>query len=78
MQKKKDDKVFSKLKPFVSQLKASVQRLQPQLSGKLAVLDCLLATVKMQTNDKVVLVSNYTQVRCITYVCVCVCVLGFV
>ncbi len=34
---------------------------QPGLSGKLAVLDCLLAFVKGQTNDKVVLVSNYTQ-----------------
>ena len=37
------------------------RRLQPGLSGKLSVLDCLLAYVKGQTNDKVVLVSNYTQ-----------------
>lgn len=36
-------------------------RLQPGLSGKLAILDCLLAFVKASTNDKVVLVSNYTQ-----------------
>lgn len=36
-------------------------RLQPGLSGKLAVLDCILAFVKASTNDKVVLVSNYTQ-----------------
>ena len=36
-------------------------RLQPGLSGKLAILDCLLAFVKSSTNDKVVLVSNYTQ-----------------
>ena len=37
-------------------------RLQPGLSGKLAILDCLLAFVKTSTNgDKVVLVSNYTQ-----------------
>ena len=36
-------------------------RLQPGLSGKLAVLDCLLAFVKSSTSDKVVLVSNYTQ-----------------
>jgi DNA repair and recombination RAD54-like protein len=35
--------------------------LQPELSGKLAVLDCLLAYVKSTTSDKVVLVSNYTQ-----------------
>ena len=31
------------------------------ISGKLAVLDCLLAYVKACTDDKVVLVSNYTQ-----------------
>jgi len=35
--------------------------LMPELSGKLAVLDCLLAVVKSTTQDKVVLVSNYTQ-----------------
>ena len=37
------------------------QKLQPGLSGKLAILDCILASVKSSTNDKVVLVSNYTQ-----------------
>jgi len=36
-------------------------RLRPELSGKVAVLDCLLAVVKSTTDDKVVLVSNYTQ-----------------
>jgi DNA repair and recombination RAD54-like protein len=36
-------------------------KLQPGLSGKLAILDCILAFVKSSTNDKVVLVSNYTQ-----------------
>ncbi len=36
-------------------------RLKPGLSGKLSVLDCLLAAVKATTQDKVVLVSNYTQ-----------------
>lgn len=35
--------------------------IMPELSGKLAVLDCLLAVVKATTQDKVVLVSNYTQ-----------------
>ena len=37
------------------------QKVQPGLSGKLAILDCILAFVKVNTNDKVVLVSNYTQ-----------------
>ena len=36
-------------------------RLKPELSGKLTVLDCLLAVVKSTTTDKIVLVSNYTQ-----------------
>ena len=36
-------------------------RLQPGYSGKLAILDCILAHVKTNTSDKVVLVSNYTQ-----------------
>lgn len=36
-------------------------RLKPELSGKLTVLDCLLAVVKSTSSDKVVLVSNYTQ-----------------
>ncbi|EGD76329.1 hypothetical protein PTSG_01031 [Salpingoeca rosetta] len=58
---KTKDKAFGALDPFLPQLKPSMQRLQPQLSGKLAVLDCLLATIKMQTTDKIVLVSNYTQ-----------------
>jgi len=36
-------------------------RLRPELSGKLTVLDCLLAVVKSTSSDKIVLVSNYTQ-----------------
>ncbi|KAJ8305909.1 hypothetical protein KUTeg_016454 [Tegillarca granosa] len=35
--------------------------LRPELSGKVLVLDCLLALIKSTTSDKVVLVSNYTQ-----------------
>lgn len=33
----------------------------PELSGKLMVLDTLLALIKSTTTDKIVLVSNYTQ-----------------
>ena len=39
----------------------SARRVRPELSGKVSVLDHLLALVKTQTSDKVVLVSNYTQ-----------------
>lgn len=31
------------------------------MSGKMAVLDYLLAAIKANTSDKVVLISNYTQ-----------------
>jgi len=44
-----------------NQVDPARSKLQPGLSGKLAVLDCLLAYVKACTDDKVVLVSNYTQ-----------------
>ncbi|KAL7059448.1 hypothetical protein AAHC03_013676 [Spirometra sp. Aus1] len=33
----------------------------PEFSGKFQVLDCILALVRATTNDKVVLISNYTQ-----------------
>ncbi|XP_022100237.1 DNA repair and recombination protein RAD54-like [Acanthaster planci] len=36
-------------------------RLQPDLSGKMLVLDYLLAVTRTTTSNKVVLVSNYTQ-----------------
>ncbi|XP_076650368.1 DNA repair and recombination protein RAD54-like okr isoform X1 [Halictus rubicundus] len=39
----------------------NAKEILPELSGKLMVLDCLLASIKTTTNDKIVLVSNYTQ-----------------
>uniref|UniRef100_A0A914VVU3 DNA repair and recombination protein RAD54-like n=1 Tax=Plectus sambesii TaxID=2011161 RepID=A0A914VVU3_9BILA len=39
----------------------SNSRLDPALSGKMKVVDCLLAATRATTNDKVVIVSNYTQ-----------------
>lgn len=37
------------------------KELYPELSGKLMLLDCMLADIRTNTDDKVVLVSNYTQ-----------------
>ncbi|KAK1830514.1 DNA repair and recombination protein rad54 [Podospora conica] len=34
---------------------------RPQYSGKMAVLDRMLARIRADTNDKIVLISNYTQ-----------------
>lgn len=34
---------------------------RPEYSGKLMVLDVMLASIKSNTDDKIVLVSNYTQ-----------------
>ncbi|XP_019725024.1 DNA repair and recombination protein RAD54-like, partial [Hippocampus comes] len=39
----------------------SVKNVEPQLSGKMLVLDLILAMTRSSTSDKVVLVSNYTQ-----------------
>lgn len=39
----------------------SKKELYPELSGKLMLLDCMLADIRTNTDDKVVLVSNYTQ-----------------
>ncbi|XP_034270891.1 DNA repair and recombination protein RAD54-like [Pantherophis guttatus] len=39
----------------------SVKALEPQLSGKMLVLDYILAVTRSTSDDKVVLVSNYTQ-----------------
>ncbi|KAK9876241.1 hypothetical protein WA026_012540 [Henosepilachna vigintioctopunctata] len=37
------------------------QEVRPELSGKLMLLDCFLANLKANYDDKIVLVSNYTQ-----------------
>ncbi|XP_071508468.1 DNA repair and recombination protein RAD54-like [Diadema antillarum] len=37
------------------------KKIRPELSGKMQVLDYILAITKTTTSDKVVLVSNYTQ-----------------
>lgn len=39
----------------------STKDLRPELGGKLMLLDCMLASLKTNTTDKIVLVSNYTQ-----------------
>ncbi|XP_056130294.1 DNA repair and recombination protein RAD54-like [Lampris incognitus] len=39
----------------------STKSVEPQLSGKMLVLDYILAMTRSTTSDKVVLVSNYTQ-----------------
>lgn len=41
--------------------KYDVKNILPEFSGKLMFLDTLLALIKATTNDKIVLVSNYTQ-----------------
>ncbi|XP_030647729.1 DNA repair and recombination protein RAD54-like [Chanos chanos] len=40
----------------------SSKAVEPQLSGKMLVLDYILAMTRSTTSDKVVLVSNYTQI----------------
>lgn len=40
---------------------AALKVFKPELSGKFAVLDMLLALVKSRSDDRVVLISNYTQ-----------------
>jgi DNA repair and recombination RAD54-like protein len=41
----------------------SLKNFEPEHSGKFMVLDTMLALVRATSDDKVVLVSNYTQVR---------------
>ena len=44
----------------------STERIRMELSGGASVLGCLLALVKTQTSDKVVLISNYIGVARVT------------
>ncbi|XP_020722385.1 DNA repair and recombination protein RAD54-like isoform X1 [Bombus terrestris] len=60
------DKILEKSDGFENAAKLmppnyNTKEIMPELSGKLMVLDCLLASIKTTTNDKIVLVSNYTQ-----------------
>ncbi|CAF1046224.1 unnamed protein product [Rotaria sp. Silwood1] len=51
---------FSKLLPLFP-TGFNMKTIDPVISGKMIVLDYLLAVIKATTNDRVVLVSNYTQ-----------------
>ncbi|CAF2439236.1 unnamed protein product [Rotaria sp. Silwood2] len=51
---------FSKLLPLFP-AGFNMKTIDPVLSGKMIVLDYLLAVIKATTDDRVVLVSNYTQ-----------------
>lgn len=60
------DKCVSKEAGFENALKSfpsnfNIKQVQCEFSGKMAVLDALLASIKHQTTDRVVLISNYTQ-----------------
>ncbi|CAK8680728.1 unnamed protein product [Clavelina lepadiformis] len=55
----KDDACREMLDLFPSTFSGKV--VQPELSGKLMLVDYLLAMIRSTTDDKIVLVSNYTQ-----------------
>ncbi|RWS31309.1 DNA repair and recombination protein RAD54-like protein [Leptotrombidium deliense] len=58
IKKEKQTHLFQHYPP---NFKVESKRTLPELSGKMKILDHLLAMIKSQSQDKVVLVSNYTQ-----------------
>ncbi|KAJ6648630.1 DNA repair and recombination protein RAD54-like, partial [Pseudolycoriella hygida] len=60
------DKIMERAEGFENAAKIlpsdyNVKDLRPELGGKIMLLDIILASIKSNTNDKIVLVSNYTQ-----------------
>ncbi|KAK4336847.1 hypothetical protein RND71_043396 [Anisodus tanguticus] len=54
------DSSYELIQHFPESFKNS-NKIQAEFSGKLKIVDLLLAMIKATTNDKVVLISNYTQ-----------------
>ncbi|POG80389.1 putative dna repair and recombination protein rad54 protein [Rhizophagus irregularis DAOM 181602=DAOM 197198] len=57
----KDLKRSEKCFPQGYSIKEKARIVRPEFSGKMLVLDRMLAKIKNETNDKIVLISNYTQ-----------------
>ncbi|RGB44082.1 P-loop containing nucleoside triphosphate hydrolase protein [Rhizophagus diaphanus] len=57
----KDLKRSEKCFPQGYSIKEKGRIVKPEFSGKMLVLDRMLAKIKNETNDKIVLISNYTQ-----------------
>lgn len=55
------DGTFKSLVPHFPDAIKNTQRVQPEFSGKIKIVDMLLALIRASTTDKVVLISNYTQ-----------------
>ncbi|CAG8726542.1 4172_t:CDS:10, partial [Dentiscutata erythropus] len=57
----KELKGSQKLFPSGYSIKDKLRTVKPEFSGKMNVLDRMLSKIKNETNDKIVLISNYTQ-----------------
>ncbi|RIB22309.1 DNA repair protein, SNF2 family [Gigaspora rosea] len=57
----KELKGSQKLFPPEYAIKERSRKVKPEFSGKMTVLDRMLSKIKNETNDKIVLISNYTQ-----------------